>query len=1110
MTKKVDDAPPPAPGYAETAPIAEDRAAATRTRLVHGERVAGRYGILRYVARGGMGEVYEAEDLELGERIALKTIRGEPGDRGAEERFKREIQLSRKVTHPNVCRIFDVGYHVRPDGERVVFLTMELLLGETLTERVRRTGPLPIAEAATFLRQITAALTAAHAVGVIHRDLKGGNVLLVSRRDGAVRAVVTDFGLAHVVDGGDELPASSSGGAGVLGTPGYMAPEQVQGGAIDERTDIYALGVVMFEMLTGRLPFEGDTPLAIAARRLTTPAPSPKALRPELSAKWERVVLACLERDPSGRPASSRAVLELLGLTHDSLEEIDGTVRVAKEPRRVPLMRPALVLLVAALALLGVRLWRERPRPGQRRALATLPFRPEGARAQAEDWIGPSAAELIAVQLGGSQVLQSFDTESVQLALREAGVAPDAEATPAQVERLRSLMALDLVISGRYRFDGDRLVVEAGLRDVHTRRRLAEVTERGGVDDLSAMFGRIAQRLGAAAGAPPEEVGRGIPLTLPKRPLALRALVETKNLLDRHEAQSATEAALRGLTEEPEDARLHLLLAEAYADTGNEAEAQRHAKKAEAAAAPLPRLERIFVEAVARSIARDRDAAIAKYEILRSEAPNDPEVAWRLVDELTRAGRATDALRQIEALRRAPLSRTLALRIDDTEADAWEGQGDLEHALAVTRRAVDAADALGAALWRARARFKQCHVLDSMHRFDEARAACEETRRIAVEAGERRLRGLAVNLISKIDHARGDLAAARRGYEETLQLFHDLGDRSGEAMVLNNLGAVASSELDRDRAARMWRAALAITDELQDDVDGAPTRENLSEYAYERLEWDQAIAYATAAQRVWRSAEEPAELADATCRLAALYLETGRGRDAERQLDELDALLARLSSAPPGSYNCDLLRADAEAGRGRIDRAVAILRSAVDRVRHAREDLVKVPMGYALANALADSGDAAGARNVLAGLGEKAGARSDDSILAAARILQLRLDGTRGARDAAQLRELEATVAAEGGARTALALAIELERARARVGGRSLALRRLREISADALRRGAVSLGLEAQLHEIELRAEDGARPSRAAVVDYARRARAAGRPGWADRVERLADAPRR
>ncbi|MFP5287936.1 MAG: protein kinase domain-containing protein, partial [Thermoanaerobaculia bacterium] len=158
-----------------------------------GERIAGRYRVIRFLARGGMGEVYEVEDQELRERVALKTVRGDVSrDQLAIERFRREIQLARKVTHPNVCRIFDVSFH-----GGLIFLTMELLEGETLAQRLRRAGPMSTEEALPVARQIAWALHAAHQAGIIHRDLKPGNVVLTESK-GTTRAVVTDFGLARL------------------------------------------------------------------------------------------------------------------------------------------------------------------------------------------------------------------------------------------------------------------------------------------------------------------------------------------------------------------------------------------------------------------------------------------------------------------------------------------------------------------------------------------------------------------------------------------------------------------------------------------------------------------------------------------------------------------------------------------------------------------------------------------------------------------------------------------------------------------------------------------------------------------------------------------------
>ena len=278
--------------------------------------VAGRFKIIRLIGQGGMGAVYEAEDQELGGRIALKTVRPEAtADPRIVERFKQEIYLARKVTHPNVCRIFDLFHHQPSPSERpIVFLTMEMLPGETLAQRLRRTGRMQPAEALPLVRHMAAALSAAHQAGIVHRDFKPSNVVLVPSKDSpeGVRAVVTDFGLAQTSSADSSVVLSVTGTGEVVGSPAYMAPEQLGAEETTAAADIYALGVVMYEMVAGQPPFSGDTPFAVAVQRLQRPAASPRSFVPDLDATWEAVILRCLERRPDDRFASTADVVSAL------------------------------------------------------------------------------------------------------------------------------------------------------------------------------------------------------------------------------------------------------------------------------------------------------------------------------------------------------------------------------------------------------------------------------------------------------------------------------------------------------------------------------------------------------------------------------------------------------------------------------------------------------------------------------------------------------------------------------------------------------------------------------------------------------------------------------
>src|SRR5206468_3065572 len=247
--------------------------------------LAGRYRIVRPIGSGGMGEVYEAEDLDLGARVAVKTMR--VGDDDSVGRFKREIQMARTVTHPNVCRIFDLHrHHDVENGTVVTFLTMELVEGETLSAFLARRGAMPAPEALPLAAQIAQALSAAHQKRVVHRDLKGGNVILT---DGGSKAVVTDFGLAHTLTQSNESTVT------VVGTPAYMAPEQFEGKPVTAAADIYAFGVLLYDMVVGRRPFVGNSPLALALEKIRTEPPRAGDAVANLPSVWTAVIRRCLD-----------------------------------------------------------------------------------------------------------------------------------------------------------------------------------------------------------------------------------------------------------------------------------------------------------------------------------------------------------------------------------------------------------------------------------------------------------------------------------------------------------------------------------------------------------------------------------------------------------------------------------------------------------------------------------------------------------------------------------------------------------------------------------------------------------------------------------------------
>src|SRR5437016_4408598 len=259
-------------------------------RFTPGQIIAERYRVVALAGRGGMGEVYRAEDLTLSQVVALKFLpEALTQDAAALARFHAEVRTARQVSHPNVCRVFDIG-----EADGTLFLTMEYVDGEDLASVVRRIGRLSPDKATEIARQICAGLAAAHERGVLHRDLKPANIMI----DGEGRVRITDFGLASLAGELDDIRS---------GTPAYMAPEQLAGREVSTRSDVYALGLVLFELFTGRRVFEARTLDDLVKLHESGSVQTPSSVVRDLEPKIERAILRCLEREPGNRPASALA-----------------------------------------------------------------------------------------------------------------------------------------------------------------------------------------------------------------------------------------------------------------------------------------------------------------------------------------------------------------------------------------------------------------------------------------------------------------------------------------------------------------------------------------------------------------------------------------------------------------------------------------------------------------------------------------------------------------------------------------------------------------------------------------------------------------------------------
>jgi hypothetical protein len=361
-----------------------------------GALAGGRYRIARFVDRGGMGEVYEARDIKLDERVALKTVLCTSGDSTqAVRKLFAEVQLARRIAHRHVCRIYDLHEHRDgPDSPLVHFLTMEYIEGEKLS-RYLSSRRLPVDEACGIARQLLLGLEAAHEAGVLHLDFKSDNVML---RAGSAtpEAIVMDFGLSRALDAQSRLRTSEQNQ--IAGSLAYMAPEQVEcQHVLGKAADIYAFGVVLFEMLTGRLPFEGPSPAAVMYKRLKSTPPTPSSLRAEIPKALDDFVLTCLSREPRLRYLNATKALA-------ALEAIDLSPEAARGARpggRRMRSRVGLLIAIALGVLLLGAFVRHRTAPEARVAAparvpaeASAPL-PEPARPSERSPDNPSASQAL-------------------------------------------------------------------------------------------------------------------------------------------------------------------------------------------------------------------------------------------------------------------------------------------------------------------------------------------------------------------------------------------------------------------------------------------------------------------------------------------------------------------------------------------------------------------------------------------------------------------------------------------------------------------------------------------------------------------------------------------
>jgi tetratricopeptide (TPR) repeat protein/predicted Ser/Thr protein kinase len=593
-----------------------------------------RYRVIGALGGGGMGDVFRAYDTELRVEVALKVIRPEHAAREASlARFRREIALARTIASPHVLRVYDLGEH---DGRR--FLSMQYVDGEDLAELIRRAGRLPRPRALALFRQVCAGVAAAHDLGIVHRDLKPQNVL-VDRED---RVYIGDFGLARTVDdGGVTLDGA------VLGSPAYMSPEQVKGAAVDARADVYALGLLLFQLLAGEQAFHGDTPHALMEVRLHQPARPLRELAPDVPSYLAEIVARCLELDPARRYATARALLDDLAAAHASGPRRRRAVWLAGGAAGLAAVAAAAALVVHR----GPPAPAPRPSPAAAHAGPTAPPPPTAAAPA----VRPAFLLGIANRTGDPMFDGTLDFV-LEHALRRATrvdpwpmrqirstgaqLAADAGATDDQLAKL---------VASRIGGDGLDLRGTVELRGAHYAIAL-EVTRAATGERLlaqtavAATAADVAPTVGGLADALRRALGENVPT--PPEPLGVSAQLEADHeaavgvqLYEGGDTPGAITHLQRAVTLDPEFGLAHAILAIADDDKGHEQDARDELAAAMRYVDRLPDRDRLKVLGdYYETVTFDSPRAIASYQQLLARWPDDLAAGVNLAIAYEEAG----------------------------------------------------------------------------------------------------------------------------------------------------------------------------------------------------------------------------------------------------------------------------------------------------------------------------------------------------------------------------------------------------------------------------------------------------------------------------------------
>ncbi len=895
-----------------------------------GTVLGNRYEILALLGQGGMGAVYKARDTELDRLVALKIIRPElTTNPEILKRFKQELILARQVTHRNVIRIFDLG---QADGFK--FITMEYLEGQDLRVVLREKVKLTPEAAARVILQICRALEAAHGEGVIHRDLKPQNIML----DANGRAYVMDFGIARSA----YLPGMTQTGA-LVGTPEYMSPEQAKGEKLGERSDLFSLGVILYELVIGQSPYYSDTPLATLWKRLQEKAKPLCEIDPTIPKAFSDIVEKALEIEPENRFASANEFAQhlesWLGISPSMIGSITDQA-LEPLPAQKPIWKYTAIGALAALllAFAGLGLPKKYFSPSPKKAapepliLAVIPLRNASGDASL-NWLGGSLAEVVRTEIGQSADFRTVSPDRLQQVMSDLRIAPDSEIAPSDLQRIAEFTKAKLLVWGQYARVGNQIRIDAKLDDLKGQHTVPLNVEAAGETALLGTADKLAQtiqqNLSLARGSVQNLKAAAFkPSTNSLE--AIRAYTEGMakagqgNYIDAvKEFESATKA-------DANFALAYSMLGQTYAHLGHGRDAEQSATRSVELSSNLPPAEKFIVQAVNAKIGNNYQKALDAYENLERLMPSDPQVQFELGELSETHGDYDKAHAHYEKAVQADSKHLEALRgIGQVEYERGNPQASLDYLNRALSLAVEVNNRQG----KAAVLHDLGMAYKLLNRPQDALQNFQQSLEIKQQIGDKKGMAESLDQIAVVYADSGKSAEAEKTYKQELEIRKDLGDQAGLGVALRDFGYFLGNNGRNEEALIATKQCLQIEMQLGNQPNQAKCLMNVGVIYSQMAKYDDALIYHQRAVDLMQKLQMPVELAEELNNVGFAYTMIG-------QLDQaLNTYLQALDVArKAGSKEAISVTSDSIADlfvvQGRLG---AALKAQQDAVKNAQQ-----------------------------------------------------------------------------------------------------------------------------------------------------------------------------